>query len=105
MNGNLNGVLPIFKEPGFTSHDVVAKLRGILKTKKVGHTGTLDPNAVGALPICIGKATKISDYLMDQPKEYIAEITFGLETDTEDIWGEVIKTSTVLPNKEEIINP
>lgn len=104
MNGNLNGVLPIFKEPGFTSHDVVAKLRGILKTKKVGHTGTLDPNAVGALPICIGKATKISDYLMDQPKEYIAEITFGLETDTEDIWGEVIKTSTVLPNKEEIIN-
>ena len=104
MNGNLNGVLPIFKEPGFTSHDVVAKLRGILKTKKVGHTGTLDPNAVGALPICIGKATKISDYLMDQPKEYIAEITFGLETDIEDIWGEVIKTSTVLPNKEEIIN-
>lgn len=103
MNGNLNGVLPIFKEADFTSHDVVAKLRGILRTKKVGHTGTLDPNAVGTLPICIGKATKISDYLMDQPKEYIAEITFGYETDTEDIWGEILKTSSVIPNQEEIM--
>lgn len=104
MNGNLNGILPIFKETGFTSHDVVAKLRGILKTKKIGHSGTLDPNATGALPICIGKATKISDYMMLQPKEYIAEITFGIETATEDIWGEVLNYSDKIPTRDEIIS-
>lgn len=102
MNGNLNGILPIFKERDFTSHDVVAKLRGILKTKKVGHSGTLDPNATGALPICIGKATKISDYMMERPKEYIAEITFGIETTTEDIWGDVVRYSNKIPNPKEI---
>lgn len=102
MNGNLNGILPIFKETGFTSHDVVAKLRGILKTKKVGHSGTLDPNATGALPICVGKGTKISDYMMEHPKEYIAEITFGIETTTEDIWGDVVRYSNKIPDPKEI---
>ena len=97
MNG-VNGILPIFKESGFTSHDVVAKLRGILKMKKIGHTGTLDPNAVGVLPITLGKATKISDYLMGLEKEYIAEIYFGIETDTEDIWGNITNTSDRVPD-------
>lgn len=102
MNGNLNGVLPIFKKEGFTSHDVVAKLRGILRTKKVGHTGTLDPNAIGVLPICVGKATKISDYLISGGKEYIAEVTFGIETDTEDIWGSIRKSCQKIPNKHDV---
>ena len=61
----MNGVLNVYKEQGFTSHDVVAKLRGILKTKKIGHTGTLDPDAVGVLPVCIGKATKLCDLITD----------------------------------------
>lgn len=91
MNYNdLNGVINIFKEPNYTSHDIVSILRKLLKTKKVGHAGTLDPNATGVLPICVGKGTKISSYLMDYKKTYIAEITFGLETDTEDIWGDII---------------
>ena len=94
MNGiNISGVINVFKEPGYTSHDVVAILRKVLKTKKIGHAGTLDPNVSGVLPICVGKATKISQYLMDYGKTYIAEITFGVETDTEDIWGNIVKTT------------
>ena len=68
----MNGVLNVYKEQGFTSHDVVAKLRGILKTKKIGHTGTLDPDAVGVLPVCIGKATKLCDLITDWGKTYEA---------------------------------
>ncbi|QQK07628.1 tRNA pseudouridine(55) synthase TruB [Miniphocaeibacter halophilus] len=97
---NIDGVLNIFKEPGYTSHDVVAILRKILKTKKIGHAGTLDPNVSGVLPICIGKATKISQYLMDFGKTYVAEITFGIETDTEDIWGNITKTDNMPVNFE-----
>ncbi len=94
MSGNnLNGVVNIFKEPGYTSHDVVAILRKVLKTKKIGHAGTLDPNVSGVLPICVGKATKISSHLMEYGKTYIAEIAFGVETDTEDIWGNITKTT------------
>ncbi|WP_099203190.1 tRNA pseudouridine(55) synthase TruB [Miniphocaeibacter massiliensis] len=101
MSGNdFNGVINVFKEPGYTSHDVVAILRKVLKTKKIGHAGTLDPNVSGVLPICIGKATKISQYLMEYGKTYIAEITFGIETDTEDIWGNIIKTSDIEVNIE-----
>lgn len=85
----LNGILNIYKEQGFTSHDVVAKLRGILKTRKIGHTGTLDPMAEGVLPVCIGNATKLCELLTDTGKEYETELLFGLTTDTQDITGTV----------------
>ena len=91
LNGySEDGVINIFKESNYTSHDVVAILRRILRNKKIGHAGTLDPNATGVLPICINKGTKISSYLMDHKKTYFAEITFGIQTDTEDIWGNII---------------
>ncbi len=89
----LNGILVIRKEPGFTSHDVVAKLRGICRQKKAGHTGTLDPNASGVLPVCLGNATKLCDMLTDKSKEYIAELILGKTTDTQDIWGKVLTDS------------
>ena len=78
----LNGYLNIYKEKGLTSHDVVFKARQILHTKKIGHTGTLDPNAQGVLVLCVGKATKAVEYLNDLDKVYEAEILFGQETDT-----------------------
>ena len=68
----INGVLNVWKEAGFTSHDVVAKLRGILHQKKIGHTGTLDPDATGVLPVCLGKATKLCELLTDKTKTYEA---------------------------------
>ena len=68
----INGLINIYKEPGFTSHDVVAKLRGIVKQKKIGHTGTLDPDAEGVLPVCLGKATKLCDMLAGETKTYEA---------------------------------
>lgn len=89
----INGILNIYKEPGFTSHDVVAKLRGIIKQKKIGHTGTLDPQATGVLPVCLGKATKLCDMLTDTKKEYRASFRLGIKTDTEDIWGTVTEES------------
>ena len=67
----MNGIIVINKEKGYTSHDVVAKLRGILRVKKIGHTGTLDPDATGVLPVCLGSATKVCDLIMDRNKEYI----------------------------------
>ena len=73
----MNGIINIYKEKGFTSFDVVAKLRGILKTRKIGHTGTLDPDAEGVLPVCIGKATKICELLTDKTKEYEAVMLLG----------------------------
>ena len=87
-----NGLINIYKEKDFTSHDVVAKLRGLLKQKKIGHTGTLDPNAEGVLPVCLGKATKLCDMLTGTKKQYQVSFVFEKETDTEDIWGTVIKT-------------
>ena len=87
----MNGILNIYKEKGFTSHDVVAKLRGILKMKKIGHTGTLDPEAEGVLPVCLGTATRLCDMLTDKIKEYRAVIRFGIATDTEDMTGEIIE--------------
>ncbi|WP_436860622.1 tRNA pseudouridine(55) synthase TruB [Staphylococcus caeli] len=86
-----NGILPVYKERGLTSHDVVFKLRKILKTKKVGHTGTLDPEVSGVLPICIGDATKVSDYVMNMGKTYEATVCLGSTTTTEDQTGEVIE--------------
>ncbi len=87
---SLNGVINVYKEKGYTSFDVVAKLRGILKQKKIGHTGTLDPDACGVLPVCLGSATKLCDFLTDKVKEYVVTMLLGTETDTEDISGKVI---------------
>lgn len=85
-----NGIMNVYKEAGFTSHDVVAKLRGICKQKKIGHTGTLDPDAVGVLPVCFGSGTKLCDMLTDWDKEYIAGLQLGIVTDTQDISGRVL---------------
>ncbi len=98
----LNGILNILKPPGMTSYDVVSIVRKKLNIKKVGHTGTLDPNAAGVLPICVGQATKISQYLLDSEKKYRVELTLGIETDTEDIYGTVINESPVVSTEEEI---
>ena len=86
-----SGIINVYKEKGFTSFDVVAKLRGILRTKKIGHTGTLDPDAEGVLPVCIGRATKVCDILTDKDKIYEAVMLLGVETDTQDTSGEVLK--------------
>lgn len=91
----MDGIIPIWKERGMTSHDVVFKARKILKMKKVGHTGTLDPNVDGVLPICVGKGTKMVEFLMDKTKEYVGEITLGFATDTEDLDGEVVETHAI----------
>lgn len=91
----INGIININKEKGFTSHDVVAKLRGILKQKKIGHTGTLDPDATGVLPVCLGSATKLCDMMNDHAKEYEATLLLGVATDTEDVSGTVLETHAV----------
>lgn len=91
----LHGVINIYKEPGFTSHDVVAKLRGICKQKKIGHTGTLDPAATGVLPVCLGAATKLCDFLTEKQKEYVAHMCLGITTDTQDSTGTVITRQDV----------
>ncbi|WP_279390818.1 tRNA pseudouridine(55) synthase TruB [Mammaliicoccus sciuri] len=102
----MDGILAIHKEVGMTSHDVVFKLRKILKTKKVGHTGTLDPEVSGVLPICVGKATRVSDYVMESGKSYRAEVTIGMSTTTEDQTGEIVDQKRVGQNlwdKDEMI--
>ena len=81
----VNGILNVYKEKGYTSHDVVAKLRGIVGQKKIGHTGTLDPDAEGVLPVCLGRATKVCDMLTEKDKTYEAVLLLGKETDTQDI--------------------
>ncbi len=86
----VHGVLNVYKEKGFTSHDVVAKLRGIVGQKKIGHTGTLDPDAVGVLPVCLGKATKLCDLLTEKNKTYETVLLLGKSTDTQDISGTVL---------------
>lgn len=83
----MNGVINVYKEKGYTSHDVVAKLRGILHQKKIGHTGTLDPDATGVLPVCVGNATKLCDFLTDEDKEYEAVMLLGRTSDTYDSSG------------------
>lgn len=95
-----NGILNVYKEKGYTSHDVVALLRGILKQKKIGHTGTLDPLAEGVLPVCLGTGTKLCDMLTDREKEYEAILLLGISTDTQDITGTVLQKKEVnLPEK------
>lgn len=97
-----NGILNVYKEKGYTSHDVVAKLRGICKQKKIGHTGTLDPDAEGVLPVCLGNATKLCDMLTDKSKEYEAEFLLGVTTDTQDISGKVLEEREVLVSEEQV---
>lgn len=92
----MEGILPLWKERGMTSHDCVFKLRKILKTKKIGHTGTLDPDVDGVLPICVGKATKVVEYMMETGKGYIGEITLGYSTTTEDRSGEIVEQVKVI---------
>ncbi|MCA0148591.1 MULTISPECIES: tRNA pseudouridine(55) synthase TruB [Rossellomorea] len=91
----MNGILPLWKPRGMTSHDCVFKLRKLLKTKKVGHTGTLDPEVSGVLPICIGRATKIAEYITASGKTYEGEVTIGYSTTTEDAWGEKVEEKKV----------
>ncbi|WP_455716901.1 tRNA pseudouridine(55) synthase TruB [Anaerosporobacter sp.] len=98
----INGIINIYKEKGFTSHDVVAKLRGITKQKKIGHTGTLDPDATGVLPVCLGNATKLCDLLTDKDKEYETVLLLGKVTDTQDITGEVLQESEVMVTEEQV---
>lgn len=98
----INGIIVVKKEAGFTSFDVVAKLRGIVKQKKIGHTGTLDPDATGVLPVCFGSATKLCDMLTDKKKEYIAEFVLGKTTDTQDISGQIISTAEVCCKEDEV---
>lgn len=88
------GILPLWKEKGMTSHDCVFKLRKILKMKRIGHTGTLDPSVEGVLPICLGQATKVSEYIMDQGKTYVATISIGTSTTTEDADGEIVENDS-----------
>lgn len=97
-----NGILNVYKEAGYTSHDVVAKLRGILKQKKIGHTGTLDPAAEGVLPACLGKATKVCDLLTDKDKTYQAVLHLGITTDTQDMTGEILEEAPVLISEEQV---
>ncbi len=97
-----HGMINVYKEKGFTSHDVVAKLRGICKQKKIGHTGTLDPDAVGVLPVCLGCATRLCDMLTDKDKEYVAVLRLGITTDTQDATGKVLAEKEVSVSEEEV---
>jgi tRNA pseudouridine55 synthase len=91
MKKTWEGILPVYKPAGFTSHDVVAKARRLLGMKRIGHTGTLDPQVTGVLPLCLGRATRVVEYLQEQPKEYQATLRLGLATDTEDMTGTVVE--------------
>lgn len=98
----MNGIIIINKEPDFTSADVVAKMRGICRQKKIGHTGTLDPAATGVLPVCLGSGTKLCDLLTDKDKEYVAELLLGVETDTQDTTGIVLSKHSIEVGEEAI---
>lgn len=98
----ISGVINVYKEAGFTSHDVVAKLRGIFHQKKIGHTGTLDPDAEGVLPICLGKGTRLCDMLTDHDKVYEAVLRLGITTDTQDMSGTILQEREVLVSDEEV---
>lgn len=98
----IHGIINVFKDAGFTSHDVVAKLRGITKQRKIGHTGTLDPDAVGVLPVCLGSATRLCDMLTDKRKSYRAMMLLGRITDTQDTSGETLEERPVNCTEEEV---
>ena len=98
----VNGIINVYKEKGYTSHDVVAKLRGIFRQKKIGHTGTLDPDAEGVLPVCLGKATRVCDLLADKDKVYDAVLRLGIVTDTQDMTGQVQSEQEAACTQEEL---
>ncbi len=98
----INGIVNVYKEKGFTSFDVVAKMRGIFKQKKIGHTGTLDPDAEGVLPVCLGRATKVCDLLTDKDKEYETVLLLGVVTDTQDLTGEILARKEVNASENEV---
>lgn len=98
----INGIINVYKEKGYTSHDVVAKLRGIFGQKKIGHTGTLDPDAEGVLPVCLGKATKACDLLADKDKEYETVLLLGTVTDTQDITGTIMQKTKADVGEDQI---
>ena len=98
----MDGVINVYLEKGFTSHDVVAKMRGILKQKKIGHTGTLDPAAEGVLPVCLGKGTRLCDLLTDKSKTYRAVMLLGVETDTQDTTGQILRECPVQVTEEDV---
>lgn len=100
----INGIINVYKEAGYTSFDVVAKLRGILKQRKMGHTGTLDPDAVGVLPVCLGSATKLCDFMVDKEKEYLGVMRLGVVTDTQDMTGKVLETKDINCSEEQIVD-
>ena len=97
-----HGIINVYKEAGYTSHDVVARLRGICGQKKIGHTGTLDPDAVGVLPVCLGNGTRLCDMLTDRRKEYVATLRLGMMTDTQDISGKILEEREVLVSPPEV---
>jgi tRNA pseudouridine55 synthase len=101
----MDGILPLWKQKGMTSHDCVFKLRKILGMKKVGHTGTLDPNVEGVLPICLGQATKVAEYVTDAGKEYFATVSIGASTETEDAEGAVVTSDSTYKKirREELV--
>ena len=98
----VNGIINVYKEKGYTSFDVVAKMRGIFGQKKIGHTGTLDPDAQGVLPVCLGKATKVCDFLTDKDKVYNATMLLGIQTDTLDISGKVCNKAMVNVTEQQV---
>ncbi|MEK4058931.1 MULTISPECIES: tRNA pseudouridine(55) synthase TruB [Paenibacillus] len=100
----LTGVLAVFKPAGYTSHDVVAKARRILGMKRIGHTGTLDPQVTGVLPLCLGRATRVVEYIQELPKEYVATLRLGMASDTEDLTGTITETvDEVKVTEEEVL--
>ena len=98
----IHGIINVYKEKGYTSHYVVARLRGILGQKRIGHTGTLDPDAEGVLPVCLGKATKVCELLADWDKTYRAILLLGQVTDTQDVSGEILETREVTASIKEV---
>ena len=104
MDKELSGVILINKHKGVTSHDIVFKIRKLFGTKKVGHTGTLDPLATGVLPVLVGRSAKAAEYLLSENKTYVAEIKLGVTTDTEDITGNVLTKADTLPSKNEFFD-
>lgn len=98
----MNGIINFFKPKGMTSHGAVNFLRKKLNIRRIGHTGTLDPTVAGVLPLCIGKATRVSEYLLEADKEYVGELTLGIETESQDMEGKVVNKSNKLVSEEEI---
>ncbi|GLX68529.1 tRNA pseudouridine(55) synthase TruB [Paenibacillus glycanilyticus] len=100
----MDGIIAVWKPAGWTSHDVVAKVRRIVRMKRIGHAGTLDPMVTGVLPLCLGRSTRVVEYLQERPKAYEAVIQLGIATDTEDLTGEVLEEQTgIQVTKEQVL--